>query len=576
MIESLTLPHNMEAERSVLGAILIDNAMFNVAATIIDGRAFFRDAHSRIFERMAHLSECSQPIDLVTLKEELERTAELDAVGGPAYIASLVDGVPRSTNVEYYARIVRAHSHRRQIIRCGLDAVKLAAAGDADPSEIGTEMQREIEHIQLQPAQAAAARQAHLTSTELQKERARRDARRALEAETNSARVTRRPGLRSLAAVLAEPRPPVKFAIEGLLPEGGRAILAAQFKTGKTTFIQNVCRSFADVEPFLGQYAVRRPTGTICVVDDEMQENQGLNWFADSGIVNADRIRIAFLRGSTASFNIMVPEIRDAWVDVFKAHQCETLITDCLKPLLDVAGLNEKDQVGAWLLAYDELLLKAGIKNSILVHHMGHSNDRARGDSRLRDWPDVEWFLDREKPTARANGQAGPEKLDGPRFFRANGRDVSVPEQQLSFDPVTRRLGVVGGSRQESALNTAISLLHDRLGDRTLTKSALEVEGAALGLGRKAIREAIDAGLVSQVFTLEVGTANAKLISRGPSSPVRHSSPLSIRPAGSPFATSYKEGRTGGPPLKLVSSPAVEEITEGDEPNTGGASRVSL
>lgn len=111
-----TLPHNLEAERSVLGAILIDNDTYNVAAAMLDAKAFFRDAHRRIFERMADLSERSQPIDLVTLKEELERASELDEVGGPAYIASLVDGVPRSTNVEYYAQIVKEKATLRSLI----------------------------------------------------------------------------------------------------------------------------------------------------------------------------------------------------------------------------------------------------------------------------------------------------------------------------------------------------------------------------------------------------------------------------------------------------------------------------
>ena len=111
-----TLPHNLDAERSVLGAILIDNEAFNVAASVIDARAFFRDAHRRIFDRMVALAERSQPIDLVTLKEELERAGELDEVGGPAYIASLVDGVPRATNVEYYAKIVKEKSTLRSLI----------------------------------------------------------------------------------------------------------------------------------------------------------------------------------------------------------------------------------------------------------------------------------------------------------------------------------------------------------------------------------------------------------------------------------------------------------------------------
>ena len=111
-----TLPHNLEAERSVLGAVLIDNGMFNVVAAMMNSNAFFRDAHRRIFDRMVALSERSQPIDLVTLKEELERTGDLEEVGGPAYIASLTDGVPRSTNVEYYAQIVKEKATLRNLI----------------------------------------------------------------------------------------------------------------------------------------------------------------------------------------------------------------------------------------------------------------------------------------------------------------------------------------------------------------------------------------------------------------------------------------------------------------------------
>ncbi|MFN2444047.1 MAG: replicative DNA helicase [Vicinamibacterales bacterium] len=125
-----TLPHNLEAERSVLGAILIDNDTYNLAAAVLAAPAFFRDAHRRIFERMVDLAERSQPIDLVTLKEALDRTGELEEVGGPAYIASLVDGVPRSTNVEYYARIVKEKATLRSLI---FSANKiLASAYEAD------------------------------------------------------------------------------------------------------------------------------------------------------------------------------------------------------------------------------------------------------------------------------------------------------------------------------------------------------------------------------------------------------------------------------------------------------------
>jgi len=111
-----TLPHNLEAERSVLGAILVHNDAFNLAAQVIDSGDFYRDAHRRIFDRMVALNERHDAIDFVTLKEELSRSGELDEVGGPAYVASLADGVPRATNVEYYARIVKEKSTLRNLI----------------------------------------------------------------------------------------------------------------------------------------------------------------------------------------------------------------------------------------------------------------------------------------------------------------------------------------------------------------------------------------------------------------------------------------------------------------------------
>src|ERR687898_293231 len=111
-----TLPHNLEAERSVLGAILLHNDAFNLAAEVIDSSDSCRGALRRIFDKMVKLVERGEAIDLVTLKEELGRSGEIDEVGGPAYIAALVDGVPRSTNVEHYAKIVKEKATLRNLI----------------------------------------------------------------------------------------------------------------------------------------------------------------------------------------------------------------------------------------------------------------------------------------------------------------------------------------------------------------------------------------------------------------------------------------------------------------------------
>ena len=128
------LPHNLEAERSVLGAILLHNDAFNLAAEVIDAQDFYRNAHQRIFDKMVRLSERGDAIDLVTLKEELGRTGDLDEVGGPAYITALVDGVPRSTNVEHYARIIKEKATLRNLIFSAnrILATAYAAEDEAD------------------------------------------------------------------------------------------------------------------------------------------------------------------------------------------------------------------------------------------------------------------------------------------------------------------------------------------------------------------------------------------------------------------------------------------------------------
>src|SRR4030081_1194072 len=115
-VQERTLPHNLEAERSVLGAILLHNDAFNLAAEVIDSQDFFREAHRRIFGKMVKLVERGDAIDLVTLKEELGRSGDLDEVGGPAYIAALIDGVPRHTNVEHYAKIIKEKATLRNLI----------------------------------------------------------------------------------------------------------------------------------------------------------------------------------------------------------------------------------------------------------------------------------------------------------------------------------------------------------------------------------------------------------------------------------------------------------------------------
>src|SRR5258706_2319779 len=141
------VPQSLDAERSVVGAILIENSAINRAKEILRKEDFYREPHRKIFRVMSDLSERSTAIDPVTVKEELTRSGDLEAIGGPAYIASLLDGVPRSANVEHYARIVKEKAILRHLIDAGGKIVSTAYEASQDPDDILDQSERMIFRI---------------------------------------------------------------------------------------------------------------------------------------------------------------------------------------------------------------------------------------------------------------------------------------------------------------------------------------------------------------------------------------------------------------------------------------------
>jgi replicative DNA helicase len=129
-----TLPANVEAERSILGAILLDNLAYNEAAEHLKPEDFSLDSHRRIFTRMVDLAESSRPIDMITLVEELDRRKELEAIGDVGYISGLVDGVPDRPSIEHYIKIVRDKALLRGLIHAANAAIA-RASDQSDPAE---------------------------------------------------------------------------------------------------------------------------------------------------------------------------------------------------------------------------------------------------------------------------------------------------------------------------------------------------------------------------------------------------------------------------------------------------------
>jgi replicative DNA helicase len=130
------MPHSLDAERSVLGAVMVDNEALEVATAVVSAEMFYRDAHRRIWRRMVALSDKREPIDYRTLSEALVASGELEDVGGPVYVGGLVDGVPRATNVDAYARIVKEKHTLRETIKGATHILEMAMTGAEAADEV--------------------------------------------------------------------------------------------------------------------------------------------------------------------------------------------------------------------------------------------------------------------------------------------------------------------------------------------------------------------------------------------------------------------------------------------------------
>ena len=129
-------PQNLEAEQSVLGAVLLDNQAMAKAMELIVEENFYRTAHRKIYRAMLELSESGEVIDHITLTERLKAQGELEAVGGAAYLAELVQIVPSSANIRYHSKIIRDKALLRELLNTSTEVLTRGYEGTAPIDEL--------------------------------------------------------------------------------------------------------------------------------------------------------------------------------------------------------------------------------------------------------------------------------------------------------------------------------------------------------------------------------------------------------------------------------------------------------
>lgn len=289
------------------------------------------------------------------------------------------------------------------------------------------------------------------------------------------------PPFRTLDDLLAAPDDPMRMRIEAVWPSGGAKVLcAAPAGAGKTTLSGNLIRALADGDPFLGAFEVHQRAERIVVIDNEMTEGMLTRWMRRQGVVNtAAVIGVVCLRGRGGLFDLGNDRVRGMWSQRLADLGTDFVVFDCVKPALEAMGLDENREMGKLLYPLTDMLAAAGVADVLVHHHMGHANERARGDSSALGWSDANWKIVHE-------GGASP------RYFatdKVRDADDLVPEGQLSWDGSTNRLSYVGGNRAATAqsenterrLSAVLDVLADRASGGTDELNATEIKQAVGG-----------------------------------------------------------------------------------------------
>jgi replicative DNA helicase len=129
-------PQNIDAEQSVLGAILIDNSALMSTLELLSYEDFYKESHRKIFIGMTDLFDRNEPIDIVTLTDHLRKKNDLDVIGGPQYLTSLAMTIPTSANVRYHSKIVREKAMLRGLLRSVTDIARNVYDGELDAEEL--------------------------------------------------------------------------------------------------------------------------------------------------------------------------------------------------------------------------------------------------------------------------------------------------------------------------------------------------------------------------------------------------------------------------------------------------------
>lgn len=300
----------------------------------------------------------------------------------------------------------------------------------------------------------------------------------------------------SLATLIEMPARHVVPRVAGMLNVEHNAVIAAAYKTGKTTLACNLAGALVDGRDFLGRRVFMGEGECVLHLNGEMSRDDLVKYYRGLGIENPDRIKIMNYRDK--SLPLLDADVMEKFIEYCVDRWVTVVIVDSWRRLCAWSGLNENvnSDVERLTTAIDEFKRKAESPTFIAIAHQGRKEheegeEHARGATALDDWADARWLLTR--------GKDG----DHQRYLAVSGRDVEMHETALTFDQESGRLGLGQGSRGDNKGTVGIDdIVRIVQASPGITKNNLEEQVRNLGVlkGTKAINAAItravNAGLI--------------------------------------------------------------------------------
>ena len=384
-------PQCLEAEQAVIGALLMDAQAASGVFALVNHTDFYREIHRKIFAVVAKLHADNQPVDLITVVEELRQRDSLDEIGGTAYLTALIEACPSSLQGPRYAQSVLEASQLRQLLRAAESIQNAVYQKESPAEEIST-----LASIHL--AELAQPQKTRL-------------------------------GILSLAEVLDQPEP--KFIISGLLVKSSISLVTAKHRHFKSFIALDMALNIATGRNFHGLQTMCGPAVYVAAEGSAGIKKRAMAWLAYHDIETPTNFHVL-----NAPLQITDPVTRQRFADEIKAIKPAIIVLDTLARCTVGLDENSTGDMGQFADAIGALA-QATAAHVMVIHHNNKLGDY-RGSSSLPAAVDTHLSLERKNDTVcitvekqKDFEEIMPILLEAQTVTINNGRDNSLAFRKI-------------------------------------------------------------------------------------------------------------------------------------------------